>query len=297
MKYVVFLEYFRLIKTYQTELGPIRKVGICLDPKNPVLPGGAQHSSSVFASARIAPAVATTSEHKPSRQIFQMIHYSLTFQPRIGASFFAHSGRICGLHESNASYMSCMGLWPPLPPLFPEAPDLMRSKFLHTSGQYETVWKSGWVSGPMRSFNYDWVVDNFCYTLWERKKETNEDSSKLGQVTASLWPSPRTYSTVFARIGYSWPVIGAINEWHKTKLTDKEKWRRRKSLYAPQSFLQVLWSHDSTSSSLWMSCQRATEYAAQAKAIGPDNSLKAGQMDISGSVRYSLEWPSTCGSF
>lgn len=52
--------------------------------------------------------------------------------------------------------------------------------------------------------------------------------------------------------------------------------------------MRVLWSHDSTSSSLWMSCQRATEYAAQAKAIGPDNSLKAGQMDISGSVRYSL---------
>ena len=48
-----------------------------------------------------------------------------------------------------------------------------------------------------------------------------------------------------------------------------------KSLYAPQPFLRVLWSHDSTSSSLWMSCQRATEYAAQAKAIGPDNSLKA----------------------
>ena len=176
-----FLNISGWSKTYQTELGPIRKVGICLDPKNPVLPGGAQHSSSVFASfARIAPAVATTSEHKPSRQIFQMIHYSLTFQPRIGASFFAHSGRICGLRESNASYMSCMGLWPPLPPLFPEAPDLMRSKFLHTSDQYETVWKSGWVSGPMRSFNHDWVVDNFCCRLWERKKETNEDSSKLG---------------------------------------------------------------------------------------------------------------------
>ena len=83
MKYVVFLEYFRLIKTYQSELGPMRKVGICLDPKNPVLPGSAQHSSSVFASfARIAPAVATTSEHKPSgpsRQNFQMIHYSFTF--------------------------------------------------------------------------------------------------------------------------------------------------------------------------------------------------------------------------